>query len=677
MSVMPMKRVMIAGMRKDRKKILELLQRRGDVELRFDTDGLNIGQDDPVFGRDNMNAAKAGFERYVAAATSALTVLDTVHPGAKDGNMFSGREILSLADYESRVARIDETLATVNKLNDLAKKQAELQSEIPKLEDQIEALTPWMALDIPLDFDGTENTKTFIGSFPGESNIVEIENAIEAETEGLTGVQIDVVSQSKEQMCVAVYCLKKDAEAVEEALRRHGFARPVVSGAVPTEQKETMTARRAEAEAEIAKVAQEIDSYYGSREDIKFCIDYFRLRADKYEVISSIPQSKRTFLVNGFIAAEDAKSLEAQLTANYDCTVEFEDCAKDDPTVPVKFKNNAYSAPLEGVIKGYALPGIGEIDPSMVAAVFYYALFGMMLSDAGYGCIIFFGCIFLLNKYKNTMEDGMRKTLRMFRNCGLATIIWGFIFGSFFGDTINVVASHFFNRPDIGVKALWVVPVEKPVAVLALAFVIGIVHLFTGLLMNGYQSLKQGKIMDAVCDCGFWFCWVGGAIIFLLGTEMIRGMFNIQWMLPPAIKTLSIAMMIIGLVGILLFEGRTSKNPVKRILKGVYGIYNTTGWLSDVLSYSRLLALGLATSVIASVFNQIGTLAGKGVFGAIFFIVLFIIGHTLNILINALGAYVHTNRLTYAEFFGKFYNGGGEEFHPFTENTTYFRVKES
>ena len=675
MSVMPMKRVEIAGMRRDRKKILELLQRRGDVELRFDTDGIEA--DDPVFGRDNMNAAKAGFERYAAAATSALTVLDTVHPGAKDGNMFSGREILSLSDYESRVERIDDTVAVVNTLNDLAKKQSELQSELPKLDDQIEALTPWMSLDIPLDLDGTENTKVFIGSFPGESNVVEIENAIEAETEGLTGVQIDIVSQSKEQLCVAVYCLRKDAEAVEEALRHHGFARPVVSGNVPAEQKERMLARREQATKEIEEVAKEIDSHYGARDDIKFAIDYFRLRADKYEVIGSIHQSKRTFLVNGFIPAENAKSLEAQLTADYDCTVEFTDCAKNDPTVPVKFKNNPYSSPLEGVINGYALPGIGEIDPTMIAAIFYYGLFGMMLSDAGYGMIIFFGCIFLLNKYKNTMEEGMNKTLRMFRNCGLATIIWGFIFGSFFGDTINIVASHFFDRPDIGMKALWVVPVEKPVAVLALAFVIGIVHLFTGLFVNGYQSLKDGRTMDAICDCGFWFCWVGGAILFLLGTEMIRGMFNIKWMLPPALQMLAKIMIGVGLIGILLFEGRTSKNPVKRILKGVYGIYNTTGWLSDVLSYSRLLALGLATSVIASVFNQIGTLAGKGIFGAIFFIILFLIGHTLNILINALGAYVHTNRLTYAEFFGKFYNGGGEEFHPFTENTTYYRVKES
>ena len=131
-----------------------------------------------------------------------------------------------------------------------------------------------------------------------------------------------------------------------------------------------------------------------------------------------------------------------------------------------------------------------------------------------------------------------------------------------------------------------------------------------------------------------------------------------------------------GAVIILFFAGRESKNPIIRMAKGAYGLYGTTGYLSDILSYSRLLALGLATGVIATVFNKIGSMMGDSIIGIIGFILIFIIGHGVNIGINALGAYVHTNRLQFVEFFGKFYTGGGKEFKPFKINTKHYTVKE-
>ena len=132
----------------------------------------------------------------------------------------------------------------------------------------------------------------------------------------------------------------------------------------------------------------------------------------------------------------------------------------------------------------------------------------------------------------------------------------------------------------------------------------------------------------------------------------------------------------IGAVGILFTAGRESRSPVKRFLKGLYGLYGVSSYLSDILSYSRLLALGLATSVISTVFNQLGAMLGGGVVGAIFFTVVFLIGHSMNMAINLLGAYVHTNRLQFVEFFGKFYEGGGRAYHPFAANTKHFQIKE-
>ena len=162
----------------------------------------------------------------------------------------------------------------------------------------------------------------------------------------------------------------------------------------------------------------------------------------------------------------------------------------------------------------------------------------------------------------------------------------------------------------------------------------------------------------------------------LLPSEIFASIAQTKIVFPAALVTLSKALAIIGALGLLLMSGRSSKNPALRLALGAYDIYNITGWLSDVLSYSRLLALGLATGVIASVFNQMGSMFGGGVLGAIIFIIVFIIGHTFNIGINLLGAYVHTCRLQYVEFFGKFFEGGGREFHPFRSNTKYVEVKE-
>ncbi len=134
---------------------------------------------------------------------------------------------------------------------------------------------------------------------------------------------------------------------------------------------------------------------------------------------------------------------------------------------------------------------------------------------------------------------------------------------------------------------------------------------------------------------------------------------------------------IIGAIGITLTNGRESKNPFKRFLKGLYALYGITGYLSDVLSYSRLLALGLATGVISTVINKMAAMTAKGAIGVVLFIIIIIFGHTLNIAINALGAYVHTTRLQYVEFFGKFYEGGGRAFEPFRANTKYFKFKEN
>ena len=183
--------------------------------------------------------------------------------------------------------------------------------------------------------------------------------------------------------------------------------------------------------------------------------------------------------------------------------------------------------------------------------------------------------------------------------------------------------------------------------------------------------------MDFFCDVIIWYVFLIGLILMLLPSSIFASISQIPaGTFPPAVSVTGKVMAIAGAVGLLLMSGRANKNVALRLALGAYDIYNVTGWLSDVLSYSRLLALGLATGVIASVVNQMGSMLGDGILGAIGFIVVFIVGHTLNLAINLLGAYVHTNRLQFVEFFGKFYEGGGKPFNPFKLTTKYVDVKE-
>ena len=259
--------------------------------------------------------------------------------------------------------------------------------------------------------------------------------------------------------------------------------------------------------------------------------------------------------------------------------------------------------------------------------------------------------------------------------CGISTLIWGILFGGYFGNIVDIVSQKFFGTT-ITVPALWFIPLNDPMKLLMYSMLFGMIHLFVGLGIKGYMCLKEKKIMDFFCDVVLWFMLLIGLILMLLPSEIFSSISQIQIVFPDAVNLVAKGLAIAGAVGILLMSGRDKKNPALRLALGAYDLYNITGWLSDVLSYSRLLALGLATGVIASVINQMGSMLPNNIAGVILFLVIFVIGHTLNLAINLLGAYVHTNRLQFVEFFGKFYEGGGRAFHPFTPDTKYVDVKE-
>ena len=463
---------------------------------------------------------------------------------------------------------------------------------------------------------------------------------------------------------------------MSDALRRIGFEYPSYqSPVVPKKREKEINRHISNRDGRILEAQQNIKALAEYYPKLEFLEDYFVMKAERYAAFDDISASNNTFVMTGYIAAEDALKLKKYLEDTYDAEVELEDSDTDD--TPVKLRNNKFAEPTEGVLASYSYPDRHEADPTSVMAIFYYIFFGMMFSDAGYGLVMAIACAIVLGKFKH-METGLRRSVKMFFWCGISTTFWGLLFGSFFGDAVTVISNTFFHTPPPPIPGLvepiWFNPVTNPMQMLMFSFLLGIIHLFAGLAIMAYNDIKHKQYLAVLYDVISWYLLVGGAILALLSMEMMGNIAG--FILPPVFATIGGIMAAVGAVIILFFSGRESKNPVKRFLKGIYGLYGATGYLSDILSYSRLLALGLATGVIAQVFNQIGSMIGSGVIGAIIFTLIFVIGHGLNIGINALGAYVHTNRLQFVEFFGKFYQGGGREFKPFKINTKHYTVKE-
>lgn len=669
MAILQMQRVSICALKKDRKAILEKIQSLGVMEMS------QVAEDEKGFEKMDTLSARQDFEKKTHLTEAALHVLDEYAPAKT--SMFAGLEgkkLISQEEFQEAILGKDEAIQNANILIAKSKEIAEKKAGILKLENQIEILHPWLSLDVPMTYTGTKKVAMLLGTMAADTTTERI-YALVAEhcPEETPDIEVQVIEKDKDALYLTVFCMKENVGKVEEALRAGGFARPSqMTDQVPAKEKEELEQKVETLKQEIKKDEETIAGYRDVRNSLKVVGDYFRMRADKYQILGTIPQSQRTFLVSGYVPEKVVPAIQKAIGDNYDCVIDIEALGEEEEA-PTLLENNGFSESVEGIVESYGLPKKGEIDPTTIMSFFYVFFFGMMLSDAAYGTIIAIACFVMLKKFPR-MSESMHKSIKLFMYCGLSTVIWGILFGGYFGNIVDIVSQKFF-RTTVTIDALWFMPLNDPMKLLVYSMLFGVIHLFVGLGIKGYLCLKDHKVMDFFCDVVLWFMLLVGLILMLLPSDIFASIAQTTIVFPPALNMLAKGLAIAGAVGIVLMSGRSSKNPGLRIALGAYDLYNITGWLSDVLSYSRLLALGLATGVIASVINQMIGMFPNNILGIILFVVFFVVGHTLNLAINLLGAYVHTNRLQFVEFFGKFYEGGSRPFRPFHSDTKYVDVQ--
>lgn len=598
----------------------------------------------------------SAYERNADTAENSVKILNSRFPEKKGiAGLFGSARELTPDEFYLKRGQIENALSLANEVIENDRKIAEEKAEIVRLNTTREQMLPWEPLDVPLSFSGTAKTRAFIGTVAGIYSLDGL-NEKTAAIDPEISLYTEIVNTGKDITYIFACCPKEQAERAEAVLRSLSFARPAqITSKLPRDKIASKEQRADNCRKEIEKSLARIKEISESRYEIENLADYCRGRAETFRAAGEIGKTAHTVIIKGYVAERDMPYLEKELKKQFTVVIEAEDV--NEELAPVILQNNAFARPAETLVRMYSLPGARDIDPSPITGFFYYLFFGMMFSDAGYGLIMIIATTLALARFK--LSRSMRQNMRLFQYCGISTFLWGLVYGSFFGDSIAVISEKFFGHR-VALPALIDPMNGDAVTLLILSLALGLVEIIAGLCAKFVTLMKNGDKAGAFFDAGLWIITLTGIAVMALGFVTV-----------PIIKNIGIGIALASVVGLILTQGRDKKNPILRLFSGIASLYDITSYVSDLLSFSRLMALGLTTSAMSAVFNMLSAMGGKTVGGFILLIVVFPLGHAINFGLNVLGAYVHTLRLQYVELFSKFYEGGGREFKPFSFKSKY------
>lgn len=651
-----MQKIEVAALASERDRILATLSAMGTVEIEpVETTEKRVEEDTASALRDVV-----GLRARIA---SALKTIDTRFP-LETKSMFSMHEDVTRAEYEDVLQNEASLMVSLDDFEKQLIHETELQNRIGQLRHQQSFIAPWRG--IPLDLAELETaTMTIIYGVSMEiADIEAFSNALADDVPGTVVTPLNEPTDARRLLAVAVR--KADAAQVRSRLASAGFQPLPMTGerGTPDQVFARYEGDMATLEKELVDNKTLLQAFAGKRMRLKIWYDALAKREAELIAIDQIGYTTQTVYFSGWVPAKKAAKTVKKLLAIPGTAINVRE-PLDNEEYPVILENNRFNSAFESVLTLFGAPNNHESDPMPAMAPFYMLCFGLMLSDVGYGLLLTLGAAYLI--YKVKVEGNMLSMSKMLFISGLASMAMGALFGGFFGDLLTVLTNGRVNFP-----VIWFDPMSAPMDLLIYSMIFGVIHLFVGMAMKIVNEKRFGNIWDGLFATVPWYLIMTG-ILAMLGS--VTGVFGDGAFAAMASKV-ALWMIIAGAVLVIIGRMRTADNKFKGFFSGILGLYDITAWLSDILSYSRILALVLATSVIAMVFNSIAgmTLGLPTPLNYVMFAVIAIPTHLLNLALSALSAYVHASRLQYIEMFGKFFDGGGRYFKPLKHETKYINV---
>jgi len=656
MAVLAMQKIQILGMKKDLPKVLDLLQKQGVVQV----EELNEEAGKEL---ENIQKEEHDIDYIVANTDFAIKLLS---PHAKKRPIWAGKPTLTAESALGTAKGGFDYRGIIKDCQNTEEKFNADQNATHALEAEEMLLQNWVGLHFKLDTPReTKSVRIHTGEIPvAEYDLFKksLQNL-----SPLTSVE-KINEVSPVIYCVVAIAKTKLGEA-KQLLAKHKFqevelpSHPVtVSERLKqiTEEKETLKTCLASHEDKFKHLAKHM-------ENLQIVHDVFAWQQEDQRVREKLKGTTYSFIITGWVAKLDLDSLGEKLHEIASHSVIHKIKPDKDEETPILLHNKRVSWPFESVTKLYGFPLASEVDPTPFLATFFIVFFALCLTDAGYGLVLFL-IMFLMLRFFNIPKESSG-LIRLLMWGGLVTIVAGYFFGGYFGLTPDQAPAFMVEGDSFKGQLVNASAGNGPLIFLTLALVLGIVQVLFGKFVDGWWKMKQKQYLDALLDSFLWIYFLCAIIAFGLASSGL--------LIPAEYTELMKWLVLGGVAAMILTQGRKQKSIIGKVGIGVLSLYGLVGYLGDILSYSRIMALGLATGIIAFAMNTIAGLAYELIpyVGFIFAIFVLILGHVMNLVLSALGAFIHSARLQFVEFFGKFMEGGGTEFKPFKRDCKYIVIQ--
>ena len=595
---------------------------------------------------EGINALQQKFEGIHAAITF-------VQKNQKQPSLIqklkTPKEQFTLSELQNEVQSWDAD-ALVEHVESIRTTLRKKDEKLKELREKEALLRKWSVLDFyPKDIFKHPYTKTKMGTIPQAKDNAYLEGLKQSEL-----ISVHEVYHTREEIGLLVTYPRKAQQAAKEELAKAHFSIVwyAFEEAPSVELEKNLKAQQAVVEAK-KKVLDDLQEEKDLLRKLQLSAEVTYNELQKEQAKNGLVNGQHVFVLQGWLTTKAVDDVEVQLKEKLGegeyVFLPLEIAEEEYEEVPTVLENNAFLKPFENLTEMYGLPKYGELDPTPYTAPFYLVFFGMMAADLGYGVLLWLGTFIMLKFFH--FDKGMNRNLKFFHLLSYPVMIWGIIFGSAFGADLP------FQPLSLS---------KDLITIMILSIIFGVIQIMVGLSLGAYSNLKKKAYTDAYTSHLGWLAIITGIILYVLGSMVL----NISW-----IATIGSSIAIIAAVAIVVVTVLSSENKWGGLASSLYNLYGISGYVADVVSYTRLMALAVSGGSIASAFNMlVGFLPPVARFTAGIFLIVALQG--LNIFLSFLGAYVHGLRLQFVEFFGKFYDGGGHALKPFKTYEKYVDIKQ-